>query len=73
MNRARKENESFEDYKKDLKKQSLIDKAKLKGKLIWNSASIVEQEILNEKRESLGLAPLKIKVRKVIQGTFVKA
>lgn len=38
MNRARKKGESFEDYKKDLKRQSFLDKEKLKGKLIWNSA-----------------------------------
>jgi len=37
MSRKRKTNESFKEYKKDLKKQNAIDKEKLKGRLFWNS------------------------------------
>ena len=36
--RKRKQNESFEVYRENLKKEGKVLKAKLKGKVVWNSA-----------------------------------
>ena len=72
MNRPRLKTESYKAYKANLKQEDVKNKAKLNGKLIWNSASIVEEEIPSKTREKLGLAPLKIKVKRVVQGTYTK-
>lgn len=70
MNRARRQGESFKDYRKSQNKQDLKEREKRKGKLVWNSASIVEREIPNPK--GLDYPSLKIKERVLVQGTYVK-
>ena len=38
MNRARKENESYEKYKENLKKEQFLLDEYLKGRIFWQSA-----------------------------------
>lgn len=40
MNRKRREDETFEDYKKSMKIENLMSKFQARGKVIWDSKNL---------------------------------